>query len=1171
LNIAQLRLTAIKLAGFKSFVDPTHIPIVGQMVGVVGPNGCGKSNVIDAVRWVLGESQAKQLRGASMADVIFNGSTSRKPVSRASVELTFDNSDGKAPGQWAQYAEISVKRILTRNGESSYYINNMHVRRRDLVDIFLGTGLGTKTSYAIIEQGMISRIIEAKPEELRGFLEEAAGISKYKERRRETETRLNNTRENLIRLEDIRRELGEQIERLRGQAEVAREYQTLQSELKATQQLLWFVKKRDTESSRLRYHGQIQQTQQQLTGQVDALRGIEHELDTSRNAHQQANTALNDAQGAFYAAVAEVSRLEQAVRHLADTRTRLHAQAEQLSGQQDSLMRQHQDMESSLADWLQRVADTELNMEEAALALESATDVLPEIESILQTTQQRVNELQRDLAAAEQARQVNETHLQHAAKTLQQLNIRQTRLQHEQGGLPDEDQTAIESIEQALNDTAALRDELAEQFEVVQHTLATLEGQRQPLRTQLEQHTRSLHQVEGELAGLMKVQQHLTENVSADAWLARHQLNNLPRLWQQIDVANGWETAFEAVLETRIQAIAADTSTLDLSDIPAAGISIYDGAAPHAELDACALPRLLDKVTVKSGGAGALQDWLSHVFVADNAEAAAVAQARLPLGAQLVSTEGHIFTRHSIRYYAKSSGTQGVLARQKEIERLSASVAALHEQKSIASTQLSSIEAEIGSNQQDLATLRSQLQQTQQQFHQRQLESVKLQQAQERTQQRRAQITAELAEIDTLIETEQNAQMDTEEQLQQHREQSAQLRSHLEDARRARQDAENLFNQKREQQRQLERKLQEIRFSAQSAQSKINDLHNALKVNKDQQQRLIEQREEVLGEAMALDESTQSIALQDAVNLRQQAEQNLALMREQLEAAGTQLRQQEEARMALEHSLAPLREQLENLRLKHQEAELLEQQCEEQLQLLHADQTELAQRIAQGAKVTGLNNEINRITVAIDALGAVNLAAMQELEHAVKRETYLQDQVNDLEQAIATLTEVITTIDSETRELLAMTFNTVNQSMSELFTTLFGGGRAELILSGEELLDAGIQVFAQPPGKKNSSIHLLSGGEKALTALSLVFALFKLTPAPFCLLDEVDAPLDDTNTERYARLVKQMSAQVQFLFITHNRITMEAAEQLVGVTMQESGVSRTVSVDLEQATRLAEV
>jgi chromosome segregation protein len=1171
LIIAQLRLTAIKLAGFKSFVDPTHIPIVGQMVGVVGPNGCGKSNVIDAVRWVLGESQAKQLRGASMADVIFNGSTTRKPVSRASVELTFDNSDGKAPGQWAQYAEVSVKRVLTRNGESSYYINNMHVRRRDLVDIFLGTGLGTKTSYAIIEQGMISRIIEAKPEELRGFLEEAAGISKYKERRRETEARLNDTRENLIRLEDIRRELGEQIERLRGQAEVALEYQTLQDELKAAQQLLWFVKKRDAETGRLRYHAQIQQTQQQLTEQVDALRGIEHELESSRHAHQQANTGLNDAQGEFYSAVAEVSKLEQAVRHLADTRARLHAQAEQLGAQQESLLRQHHDLQTSLAEWQQREEDTGLNLEEATLALEAATEVLPEIEAVLHTTQQRTAELQRESAAAEQVRQVNETHLQHAAKTLQQLEIRQMRLQHEQGSLPSADQSAVELAERALNDMAALRDELAEQFEVVQHTLATLEGQQQPLRAQLEQHTRSLHQVEGELAGLSKVQQHLTEKVSSDAWLARHKLTGLPRLWQQVDVADGWEAAFEAVLGARMQAIATSAAAPDFSDVPADGLSIFDEAAPQAELAACTLPRLLDKVTIKAGEGGALQDWLSHVFIADNAAQASLLQPELPLGAQIVCAEGHIFSRHSVHYHAKSSNAQGVLARQKEIERLAASVEIIHEQKSIASAQLSNIEAEISSNQQDLGALRSQLQHTQQQFHQRQLESVKLQQAHERTLQRRAQITAELAEIEALMAAERGEQANAELQLQQYREQAAQLREHLDDARRARQDAEGLFNQKREQQRQLERKLQEIRFSVQSANAKINDLNNAIKVNDEQRQRLAEQREDVLGEAMALDEAAQTGALQDAVILRQQAEQNLALAREQLEAVGTQLRRQEESRMTLEHALAPLREQLENLRLKHQEAELQEQQCEEQLQGLNADQDALAEKLTKGAKSTGLTNDINRLTMAIDALGAVNLAAMQELEHAAERETYLQDQTSDLEQAMATLTEVITTIDGETRDLLKTTFDTVNQSMSELFTTLFGGGRAELILTGDELLDAGIQVFAQPPGKKNSSIHLLSGGEKALTALSLVFALFKLTPAPFCLLDEVDAPLDDTNTERYARLVKQMSSQVQFLYITHNRITMEAAEQLIGVTMQESGVSRTVSVDIEQATRLAEV
>lgn len=1139
------------------------------MVGVVGPNGCGKSNVIDAVRWVLGESQAKQLRGASMADVIFNGSTTRKAVSRASVELTFDNSDGTAPGQWAQYAEISVKRILTRNGEPSYYINNTHVRRRDLVDIFLGTGLGTKTSYAIIEQGMISRIIEAKPEELRGFLEEAAGISKYKERRRETETRLKDTRDNLLRLDDIRRELDEQIERLREQASTAQHYIALQNQLKLAQQLLWLVKKRDALTSQTRHAEQITLTQQQLTAQEDSLRDIAQQLEVQRDAALHANNSLNDAQGVYYAAVAEVSKLEQAARHLQDTRARLHTQIEQLTKQQLALNQQHHDTAQQAEDTHEAFAEAELALETAEYDLQAENDSLPEIAHIVLTTTERVTFSQQALAQAEQARQVAAAHGQHAEKTLQQLFARQARLNQELNGLTQIDEDALDTLTAALAEMAETLTVLTEQIEDAQHALTSLEAQRQPLQRDSEQLSRNQHQVAGELAGLNKVQHSLTHVQLADDWLQQHGLQHALRLWQTLDITSGWETALEAILDSRMQAVAADLSQIGLR-LPEGRVALFDQQVVTVRADNTVLPRLLDKLQFKSMQHGALHDWLAHVFVAEDLAAARAMQAQLPLGAQMVSKEGHVFTRHSVCFYAPDDATQGVLARQKEIDKLSIVSAQLQAQKVIASAQLTEIVEQIAQQQQILATLRNQANQTQQQLHQQQLSLARRQQEVERIHYRRAQITTELVEIDAHIHTEEHDQTQLHSQLAQHREQIITLQAQLDDARRARQDADGLHQQQRERQRQAERKLQSLKFDAQSLNNKAHDLARALQLNQSQQEDLSEQRENVMVELMEIDESVQTQSLQTAIVQRVDAEQQLTAQRTALEQLNLVLRGHEELRMQLEHSLAPLRTALENLRLKYQEAALLLQQSDEQLTALQADEAALLQQLNAGAKTTGLNQEINRLNADIEALGAVNLAAMQELATAEQRVNYLQAQTEDLELAIATLTEVITTIDGETRGLLKSTFDTVNQSMSELFTTLFGGGRAELILSGEDMLDAGVQVFAQPPGKKNSSIHLLSGGEKALTALSLVFALFKLTPAPFCLLDEVDAPLDDTNTERYARLVKQMSAQVQFLFITHNRITMEAAEQLIGVTMQESGVSRTVSVDLAQAVSLAE-
>lgn len=1168
-----MRLTAIKLAGFKSFVDPTHIPIVGQMVGVVGPNGCGKSNVIDAVRWVLGESQAKQLRGASMQDVIFNGSATRKPVSRASVELVFDNSLGRAAGQWTQYAEISVKRVLNRNGDSSYYVNNQHVRRRDLTDIFLGTGLGSKTSYAIIEQGMISRIIEAKPDELRGFLEEAAGISKYKERRRETESRLKDTRENLLRVDDIRRELTEQIARLQAQAQVAQQYHALQSELKSAQQMLWLVKKRDAQAARERFTRQIEDTGRQIEAQTAQLRQTELQIEETRTAHYAASNALNTAQRDFYAATAEVSRLEQSLHHLADTRARLAAQIHNLTEQRDSLEKQHGDMTASLAQWQQRLQDTDAALADAEIAFAEASDTLPEVESLLADTQRRVADLQRELSLSEQSRQIDETHHQHSAKTLQQLESRHTRLTHEQRGLHQPDRAALGVAETELETLTGMLESLREQTDAAQQHLPALEAQRQQLRAQLEGVTRRLHQAEGQLAGLNKIQAHLDADNQLDGWLRQRALASLPRLWQQIDVESGWETALEAVLRERINALAEPGAQMAgvISDIPPSRVSFYDPHAAQAASASTVLPRLMDKVRWKTGQGGALADWIGEVYLADNATAALALRGQLPANAHLVCPEGHVFTRHTVSFHAEQSAVQGVLARQKEIERLTAEAEEWAMQKETLAGQLTQGEDALRDAQQNLGVLRNQLNQAQQRQHQLQMDTMRAQQALERVTQRSAQITAELAEVEALMEEERIEQQAASERLHEHRSQAGLVREHLDDARRARSDTENLLNQKREAQRLSERKLQEIRFTLQSCDNKINDLNNAIKVNSEHKDRLSEQLAELSAEQGRIDESDQQAALLQTIALRQAQEHALAARRNELEAANTQLRTLEEARMSLEQGLTPLRNRMEELRLNEQEARLLEVQCEEQLGVLQADEAVLLANLEKGAKVSGLSAEIARLGSAIEALGAVNLAALDELQHAQERETYLVAQGNDLNQAIATLESAIQKIDGETRELLKTTFDTVNRSMSGLFTTLFGGGQAQLILTGDELLDAGVQVFAQPPGKKNSSIHLLSGGEKALTALSLVFALFQLTPAPFCLLDEVDAPLDDSNTERYARLVKQMSEHVQFLFITHNRITMEAAHQLIGVTMQESGVSRTVTVDLEQATSLAEV
>ncbi len=1140
------------------------------MVGIVGPNGCGKSNVIDAVRWVLGESQARQLRGASMTDVIFNGSSKRKPVARASVELSFDNSDGKAPGPWAAYAEISIKRVLTRQGESVYHVNNTVVRRRDMVDIFLGTGLGAKTPYAIIEQGMISRIIEARPEELRGFLEEAAGISKYKERRRETETRLNSTRDNLARLDDIRQVLDQQITRLRDQAEIARQYLLLQDELNSAQQLSWFVKQRDAFAKCHKLDEQIAHIGRQQEAIGDELRAVEYAIVTARDALADAGAQLNAAQGEFYAAGAEVSKLEQTVRHLAETRKRLQAQTEQIERQRHVIVQQIASYRSDLSQREQRSQALRIELDESARLLTNLAAKLKQAESSAQEIRRKSAERQRDLLQAEQSGELGATKRRHVTKALQQLADRQIRLQREADGMAIEDPAEFQEYERKLTEAVALLNDINTDIAAAQERLRDLGDGRRRQRAELERLNQIIHQAEGEQAALTKVQRQMTVEAGSDAWLKQHKLDDLPRFWQRIEVEPGWEKAVETALIGHLQALVAESDILGDKDLTASGAEFVDIAVAATELGYSELPRLLDKIAIKSGGGAALQEWLQYCYIADSVAQAEIARSTLPPGGKLFIREGYVFTRYSRDYAKTATAAAGILVRQKDIEALTAWLVQTASQKAAATESLSSTEAAIGVLEQDLHDLRSRHSQTQQLIHQYQMQKTTLLQTRQRLMHRRVQIAAELAEIAGLIDSEQIELRTAEMEFQQSQKIIAQMKPDLEQIRQERQVLENDVNRHREQHRMLERKRQEMNFSIEMESSKIMDIDRSIKESEEKLNDLSQQHAALFEELAGLTDKTHGAELMLAIERRQQAERILADTRQLADEAGATLRKQEETRMKLEQSLLPLRDQLESARLKRMEADLLKQQCDDQLLSLNADPLALSDRVAAGARITGLPQEIERLSNAVATLGAVNLAAVGELEQSLERSVYLQAQAEDLQHAISTLLEVMTTIDNETRDLFKVTFDAVNQAMSELFTTLFHGGMAQLSLTGEEWLDAGVQVFAQPPGKRNSSIHLLSGGEKALTALSLVFALFKLNPAPFCILDEVDAPLDDSNTERYIRLVKHMSDQVQFIFITHNRITMEAAGQLIGVTMQESGISSTVSVDLEQASRFAE-
>ena len=1164
-----MRLTHIKLAGFKSFVDPTVIPVPAQLTGVVGPNGCGKSNVIDAVRWVLGESSAKHLRGETMQDVIFNGSGTRKPASRASVELAFNNELGRAAGQWSQYAEIAVKRVLDRSGDSTYYINNMRVRRRDVADLFLGTGVGAR-AYAIIEQGMISRLIEARPEELRGYLEEAAGVSKYKERRKETESRLKDARDNMNRVEDIQRELKSQVEKLTAQAEVAQHYKQLQADLTFSQHRLWYARKHDAAQQRARIDKDLTEAQNRLEAETARLRHIESELETARQVQFAGQDTLNTTQATYYQAQSEVARIEQTMAHQNATRERLYRQVQDLGAR----MQSQQVRRGSTADALNEVNAQQPSLQaalaDAEAAARQATDsTLPQKEAALREAQQAVGEAQRVVSQGEQARQVDENSLGHTKRQLEQLDARQRRLAQEQAQLPRTDTAGLAQKQVEVEELAQTLATAQSGLKEAETALPELDAARTGHTRELEAARKALHQTEAELAALKKLQESLKADEKLGAWLRQHSLENVPRLWEKLRVAPGWEAAVEAVLRERLQAVAADAQPDWFTDAPPARLTVWAGQGASAASSPAAY--LASKIASDDLAAhAALADWLAGVYWADDAESARSRATQLVAGECVVTPQGHVFTPHSVTFHGPHTAVEGILARGRELERLTADAARLRGEV----TQLEAAYAETQQRylerQREVQALRAQTSQTQSRHHTAQMELLRLQQAVERVQSRATQITRELDEVTRLQTAERSTLESLETRLKDYRAQGDAAREALYAARQLRDQADRAVFEARELQRAAERRHQEAGFALTTCSNKIRELGDTLaRIDQeiaDDETRLTQAREELARlPADALDAE-----LQLALTTRTEAEAALAAARNALEGLTAQLRSHDEARLACEQGLDPLRRTIEQLKLKDQEAMLMQSQFELQLREAAADEASLESGLAESPKPSQLQAEITRLQNAIAALGAVNLAALDELTQAQERAEYLAAQCADLLEAVTTLEDAIRRIDQESRTRLKETFDTVNQHMGEMFPKLFGGGQARLILTGDELLDAGVQVFAQPPGKKNASIHLLSGGEKTLTALSLVFAMFKLNPAPFCLLDEVDAPLDDANTERYCNLVKAMSEHTQFLFITHNRVTMEMAQHLAGVTMQEAGVSRIVAVDVEEAVGMVE-
>ncbi len=1156
-----MRLKCIRLAGFKSFVDPTTVNFPSNMAAVVGPNGCGKSNIIDAVRWVMGESSAKNLRGESMTDVIFNGSTSRKPVSQASIELVFDNSDNTLVGEYAAYAEISIRRKVTRDAQNTYYLNGTKCRRRDITDIFLGTGLGPR-SYSIIEQGMISKLIEAKPEELRNFIEEAAGISKYKERRRETENRIRRTHENLERLTDLREELERQLERLHRQAQAAekyKEYKAEERQLKAQLAALRWRALNDQVGQREAIIGDQEVAFEAL---VAEQRNADASIERLRDGHHDLSERFNLVQGRFYSVGGDIARVEQNIQHGQQRLRQLQddfKEAERARLETESHLGHDRTLLATLGEELEMI---EPEQELSLAAAEEAAATLEEAETTMHGWQEQWDSFNTRSAEPRRQAEVQQSRIQQLEQSLERVSERQRKLGEERDQLSadPEDAAILELNEQLASSELLLEDLHLEEQQVIERLDALREQLQQAAQAQ-QQAQGELQRLGGRLASLEALQQAALDPGSGTLdWLRAQGLEQRPRLAEGLRVEPGWELAVETVLGADLHAVLVDDlAGLDLTGFEQGELRLLEAAGTGKRLAGS----LLDKV---QGGVD-LAPWLGQVKPVESLEQALSLRGQLADGQSLISRDGYWVGRHFLRVSRGNDAQGGVLARGQELELLG--LERLEQEAAL--EQLEAQLLALREQQRVQEDSREQLRRrTQEEARQQGELKARLSAGKARAEQltlRRRRLEEELAEL-----LEQRAiEHESLGESRLHLQEALDLMAHDTEQREAllaqRDNLRERLDRVRQEARQHKDHAHQLAVRLGSLRAQHDSTRQALERLELQSERLNEKREQLslnLEEGEAPLEELRMM-LEALLEKRMSVDEEMRQARLHMDEADRELREAEKRRTRAEQQSQLLRGQLEQHRMEWQGLSVRRKALQEQLQADGYDLEGVLATLLAEASEQEAELELERIDARIQRLGAINLAAIDEYQQQSERKRYLDAQDADLVEALDTLENVIRKIDKETRNRFKDTFDQINAGLQALFPKVFGGGSAYLELTGEDLLDTGVTIMARPPGKKNSTIHLLSGGEKALTALALVFAIFKLNPAPFCMLDEVDAPLDDANVGRYARLVKEMSQTVQFIYITHNKIAMEMADQLMGVTMHEPGCSRLVAVDVEEA------
>ena len=1177
-----MQLKRIQLIGFKSFVDATSIPVMSHMNAVVGPNGCGKSNIVDALRWVTGETSAKQLRGQSMSDVIFNGTTGRKPVGRAAVELTFDNSDRRIVGEYAAFSEISIRREVVRDGQSNYFINGVPARRRDLVDLFLGTGLGPR-SYAIIEQGMISQLVEAKPEDMRSHFEEVAGISKYRERRRETENRMRHTQENCDRLNDLRDELEKQLRHLQRQANSAEQYKLLQQEQRVMNVQMKALQWMDFENQLSEKKEKSDQFSVHYEAQLAALREHETDIEKSRLQSQTLLDEKDEVQKRFYGLASEIARLEQQIQH-----------------KQEQLKQWQQELEESELLWVELTQQSALQSEQIDIvtdeieALKPQADdlqrVMNEANQVLIQADQRMRQSQNDcdnfqkqMSATAQQLEVSKTNISHYEAQKKQLSDRLAQAQTQLASVSLS--TLSDEINPLNENTNILKSKITDIQATLLQLSQSIQQQRivhQESQAVLSQGQGELQKIEAQQASLAALQQAQLQDHQADtqSWLAQQQLTQCDQLGKLIRVDAGWELAVETVLGDYFDAICVDSIdavTDALNDLSKGQLTFMTAQRPERkQVEATKhefephkiLPTILSVIQHCDN----LPSWLSSIYIADNLSEALRLKSQLQASESIVTREGCWVGNNWLRVSKSHNTEENFLVREKNLKNLQISIteqkeklAELQAQQASAKATLEQLEETRDAQHKIFQETTAALTETQTNLSAKRSRLETLTQQQHRLISDIQQIEIQITQSETALTAANTtvAQFSEAQQLE---------ASQKEFLFAARAEAESNLSAARVDAQMKKQQADERTIRLTSNENQLNVLTQSMNSNQRQLGQVTERRDTLKTQLIDADAPLKewSELLQISLKSKISVEADLHAIESRLQTEQNQLKQYESNRDRLSKSLSGLQEEQQQLRLAQQETLVRQTTLKEQIAEMQFELETVLNELSPEANLSEWEEKVHKLQSKIERLGPINLAAIDEFKTLSERKTYMDSQVADLTESLEILQNAIRKIDRETRHLFKDTFDNVNTHFQNLFPRIFGGGSASLVLTDDDLLTTGIVVKAQPPGKRNATIHMLSGGEKTLTAIALMFAMFQLNPAPFCVLDEVDAPLDDLNVGRFCHLVKEMSKDTQFLIISHNKVTIETADHLMGVTMQEPGVSRIVSVDMKQAVELVE-